>query len=269
MSQQVNSSVPTVQDAVQLQAAAPAVEASLPAAPSPITQLDRIDAMLAAQRAQQAKLGLALKAAKTGTASTVSSTQADASPAWALPSLSLGEHTGWFAASGSAVVLLCAGFVMVWRGRFSRSAAAAQPAEQDSLTDSLLMVSEYNALQPWGPLPAEAAMSQPARSSLAAPVLADEAHHIDLDFDVSVPSLAWADVATAPRAPIIYPAQLTDDDAQSTVELQLAQQMADLGQIEDARALCQEVFVKGSEAMQDVALQIMTRLPNLPNVKQP
>ena len=75
--------------------------------------------------------------------------------------------------------------------------------------------------------------------------------------------------AAAPRAPIIYPAELTDDDAQSTVELQLAQQMADLGQIEDARALCQEVFVKGSEAMQDVALQIMTRLPNLPNVKQP
>ena len=257
MSQQVNSLMPSVQDTAQLQAAALAMQPSLPTAQTPTTQLDRIDAMLAAQRAQQAKLGLALKSAKTGTAST------DASPAWAMPSLSPGAHTGWFAASGVAVVLLCAGFVVVWKGRFARASAVAQPTAQDSLTDSLLMVSEYNALQPWGPSPAEAAMSQPALSSLAARAPADDEQHIDIDFDVSVLGAAWADIATVPRAPIIYPAELTDDDAQSTVELQLAQQMADLGQIEDARALCQDVFVKGSEAMQDLALQIMTRLPNV------
>ncbi len=345
MSQQVNSSVPSMQDVVQPLAMASAVEQGLPIAEPTSTQLNRIDAMLAAQRAQQAKLGLALKAAKTGS---TDSTLADASQAWAAPAL--GEYAGWFAASSLAVLLLCAGFVVVWRGRFVK-AAPPQPAVQNSITDSLLMVSEYDALQPWGPTPTEAAMSQPAPGSLGSPALVEDmlvedvlvddalvndAQHIDLDFDVSVSSVAQVDVAspaldaesdfvsdkvrkvqqslaykravrksqqralqpegllemieptpeqvlgsafaplpeltfdlaqpTAPRAPIDYLAQLTDDDAQWTVQLQLAQEMADLGQTEDAQALCQEAFVKGSENIRDIALQIMTRLPDF---KQP
>jgi hypothetical protein len=327
VSQQINSSV---QNVAQPVAAAAAVEPSLSAAQPSATQLDRIDAMLAAQRAQQEQLGLALRAAKTGATSTA---QPDASPAWIAPALD--AHQGWFIASGLAVALLCAGFVIVWRGRFA-SAAAPQLAAQDSMRDSLLMASQDSPLQSSGPTPTEAVISQPAPSGFAAPLLADSAQHVDIDFDISVLDAAQADAASpvfvaqddfvsdevrkvqqslahkrsvrksqqralqpevlmemteptpeqvlasafaplpdppwdvavpaALRAPIVYPAQLTDEDAQWTVQLQLAQEMADLGQTEDVQALCQEVFVKGSEAMQGVALQILTQLPN---AKQP
>ncbi len=307
------------------------------------TQLDRIDALLAAQRAQQVQLGQALKAAKTSPAT---STQAVASPAWAVPDL--GENGSWFAASVLAVVLLCAGFVVVWRWRFARK-VAKQPAAQDSISDSLPMASDYNALQPWDAAPPQAVLLQPTPSDLAALAVPGNQQPVDVGLDieldvldapdapvVSAPSVAWADPAspyieatsdfvsdevrkvqqslahkrslrkTQQRAlqpevlletveptpeqvlasafepppvaalhlaapaqspvPVIFSTKLTDDDAQWTVQLHLAQEMADLGRAEDAQALCQEVFVRGSENMQSVALQIMTRLPNF---KQP
>lgn len=334
VSQQVNSSV---RDTAQPLSAGTAAAPNLPAAQPLNTQLDRIDALLAAQRAQQVQLGQALKAAKT---SLPSGTQADINQAWGMPELT--ENGPWFAASGMVVVLLCIGFFSMRRGRLARK-AARQSAAQDSISDNLLLASDYNALQPLDAALPEPVMSQPKLSNLAAFKQADKQQHIDVEldieldvFDVSVTGVTQAHTEspnaeatsdfvsdevrkvqqslahkrslrkTQQRAlqpevlletveptpeqvlasafapppvaalhlaapiqspvPVIFSTKLTDDDAQWTVQLHLAQEMADLGRAEDAQALCQEVFVRGSENMQSVALQIMTRLPNF---KQP
>ena len=334
VSQQVNSSV---RDTAQPLSAGTAAAPNLPAAQPLNTQLDRIDALLAAQRAQQVQLGQALKAAKT---SLPSGTQADINQAWGMPELT--ENGPWFAASGMVVVLLCIGFFSMRRGRLARK-AARQSAAQDSISDNLLLASDYNALQPLDAALPEPVMSQPKLSNLAAFKQADKQQHIDVEldieldvFDVSVtgvtqahtespnaeatsdfvsdevrkvqqslahkrslrktqqralqpevlletveptpeqvlasafapPPVAALNLAAPVQSPVpvIFSTKLTDDDAQWTVPLHLAQEMVDLGRAEDAQALCQEVFVRGSENMQSVALQIMTRLPNF---KQP
>ena len=321
MSQQINSSV---QDTAQPAASASTLEPGLLLVPSTSIQLDRIDAMLAAQRAQQAQLALALKSAKT---QVTSNTQADASAAWAVPSLS--AHAVWFAATGVAVLLLCAGFFVVRKTRFTK--VKAGPAAHDSLSNSMLMAAEYSALPPWGPSPAKVAMSQPAFGHMASHVPVDEALPVDLDLDISMSGGAQTDTANArlhatsdfvsdevrkvqqslahkramrksqqralqpdvlleairptpdqagataiapsanhvldPSLPalssvtIILPADTADGDTQWLVHLQLAQELADLGQTDDALALCQEAFVNGSENVRDSALQMMTQLP--------
>lgn len=330
VSQQVNSSV---RDTAQPLSAGTAAAPNLPAAQPLNTQLDRIDALLAAQRAQQVQLGQALKAAKT---SLPSGTQADINQAWGMPELT--ENGPWFAASGMVVVLLCIGFFSMRRGRLARK-AARQSAAQDSIFDNLLLASDYNALQPLDAALSEPVMSQPKLSNLAAFKQADKQQHIDVEldiefdvFDVSVTGVTQAhtespnaettsdfvsdevrkvqqslahkralrktqqralqpqvllemiepapvhvlasafapppalalnlDVSDQSPVPVIFPAQLAYDDAQWAVQLHLAQEMADLGQAEDAQAICQEVYVKGSKSMQIVAMQIMNRLPN-------
>jgi FimV-like protein len=64
-----------------------------------------------------------------------------------------------------------------------------------------------------------------------------------------------------PDAILPYPHPLDDDDAPFATQLDLARECAELGQIDEAEQLCQEVFTNGTEPMREYALYILTRLP--------
>lgn len=87
--------------------------------------------------------------------------------------------------------------------------------------------------------------------------------------------LAPADAASPPFEPQVdahntgqdtplilpYEFELSEDDAQWAAELDLAIELAQLGQLDESESICQEVFTLGTEPMREYALYIMTCLP--------
>lgn len=64
-----------------------------------------------------------------------------------------------------------------------------------------------------------------------------------------------------PSGILPYPHAISDDDAPYATQLQLAREFAEMGQVDEAELLCQEVFTNGTEPMREYALYILTRLP--------